>query len=121
MQLLFAWLTTRDHPHFSSSLSTFSSPFSPRISSSLSLSSHVIDEKRLSSLSLLLARSLVSPERFYFPPVPRTTKPSESNCVEPRSPLLVRSDYDDPSTTVSSSSFDLWITDNRIRSYSLRH
>lgn len=120
LQLLFAWLTTRDRLHFSSSLSTFSSPFSPEYPR-LSLSSYVIDENRFSSLSLLLARSLVSPERFYFPPVPRTTKPSESNCVEPRSPLLVRSDYDDPSTTVSSSSFDLWITDNRIRSYSLRH
>ena len=53
---------------------------------------------------------------FYFPTVARTTKPSGSDCVEPRSPLLVRSDYDDPSTTVSSFSFDLWITDNRIRS-----
>lgn len=110
----------RSPTFFFLSINLFLSLF-PRISSSLSLSSHVIDEKRLSSLSLLLARSLVSPERFYFPPVPRTTKPSESNCVEPRSPLLVRSDYDDPSTTVSSSSFDLWITDNRIRSYSLRH
>lgn len=29
---------------------------------------------------------------------------------------IVRSDYDDPSTTVSSFSFDLWVTDNRIRS-----
>lgn len=120
LQLLFAWLTTRDRPHFSSSLSTFSSLFSPPdilVSPSRRMSSM----RTASPLSLLLARSLVSPERFYFPPVPRTTKPSESNCVEPRSPLLVRSDYDDPSTTVSSSSFDLWITDNRIRSYSLHH
>lgn len=29
---------------------------------------------------------------------------------------IARSDYDDPSTTVSSFSFDLWVTDNRIRS-----
>lgn len=67
LQLLFAWLTTRDRPHFSSSLSTFSSPFSPECPR-LSLSSYVIDENRFSSLSLLLARSLVSPERFYFHP-----------------------------------------------------
>lgn len=101
------------------SINLFLPLFPPNIL--VSPSRRMSSTRTASPLSLLLARSLVSPERFYFPPVPRTTKPSESNCVEPRSPLLVRSDYDDPSTTVSSSSFDLWITDNRIRSYSLRH
>lgn len=95
-------------------------PLSPRMPSSLPLV--VCHRREPLLLSLSSARSFARFSwTFLFSPVPRTTKPSESNCVEPRSPLLVRSDYDDPSTTVSSSSFDLWITDNRIRSYSLRH
>jgi len=36
-----------------------------------------------------------------------------------RCSCIVHSDYDDPSTTVGSFSFDLWVTDNRIRSPSL--
>lgn len=61
--------------------------------------------RRIASLSFFFS--------FYFPPSEPSKSRTASNTYLDCSPA---SDYDDPSTTtVSSFSFDLWITDNRIR------
>lgn len=82
---------------------------------SLLFYSHVIAKNR-ASLSLSFLLFLLS---FYFPPTidDHHRAVQESDRVQHLSRLLApASDYDDPSTTtVSSFSFDLWITDNRIR------
>ena len=119
----------RDRPHFSFSLCPDTLVYHRREAFSLLVFSLFVYPSIYPSIRLVFpsfAGSFSLSSRFlflfflffffYFPTVARTTKPSGSDCVEPRSPLLVRSDYDDPSTTVSSFSFDLWITDNRIRS-----
>lgn len=93
----------------------FFPPFPSLLFYSLLFYSHVIAKNR-ASLSLSFLLFLLS---FYFPPTidDHHRAVQESDRVQHLSRLLApASDYDDPSTTtVSSFSFDLWITDNRIR------